>query len=72
MTHTPPILRLSGAALDQFLDLLPEDRVTRAGDRITVHADVGDATWFVRDGTWLTAAPAFDTARRFGASGTVH
>ena len=67
MTHTPPMLTLSKAALDLFLSLLPEDRVTRAPGRITVHAETGDVLWFARDTYWLTAAPGFDTARRFGA-----
>ncbi len=72
MTHTPPIVTLSPASLDLFLSLLPRDRVTRMPDRITVHADTGDVFWFARNGRWLSAAPGFDTARRFGASGKVH
>ncbi len=72
MTHTPPILTLSEGALSLFLGLLPKDRVSRGSDRITVHADVGDAVWILRNGRWMTCAPGDDTARRFGASGTRH
>ncbi len=72
MTHTPPVLSLSDAALDLFLSLLPSERVSRSDERIIVHADTGDAVWFPRDGRWITAAPAFDTARRFGAPGSKH
>ncbi len=72
MTYAPPILTLSQASLDLFLSLLPQDRVTRSQNRITVHAEVGDAVWFERDNRWTTAAPGFDTARRFGATGTSH
>ena len=71
MTHTPPILTLSPNSLTLFLSYLPPERISRTRDRITVHADAGDAVWVARDGRWLTAAPAFDTARRFGASGRV-
>ena len=72
MTHTPPILSLSTAALDLFLSLLPNDRVTRVAGKVTVHADAGDAIWFARGDCWVTAAPGFDTARRFGATGSVN
>jgi len=69
MTHTPPVLSLSAAALEVFLALLPPARVSRAPDIITVHADIGDAIWTWCDGRWITGAPGFDTARRFGAKG---
>jgi hypothetical protein len=72
MTHTPPILSLSTAAFDLFLSLLPKDRVSRAAGTVTVHADVGDAIWVARGDRWITAAPGFDTARRFGSTGHVH
>lgn len=72
MTHTPPILTLSTASLDHFLSLLPQNRITRTPGRITVHADAGDAVWFARGTGWVTAAPGFDTARRFGATGPAH
>ncbi len=71
MTHTPPILTLSAASLDLFLSLLPQSRITREADRITVHADTGDAIWHARGGRWLTTAPGDDTARRFGPQGHV-
>lgn len=69
MTYTPPILSLATTSLEYFLSLLPQDRVSRAHDRITVHADAGDAVWHGRDGRWVTSAPGDDTARRFGANG---
>ncbi|MEO1536118.1 MAG: hypothetical protein AAFR73_00175 [Pseudomonadota bacterium] len=72
MTHTPPVLSMSGAALDYFLSLLPAHRVTRDAGQITVHADMGDAIWFARGGRWITSAPGDDTARRFGAQGRRH
>lgn len=71
MTHTPSILSLSDAAFDLFLSLLPCDRISRSDSKVTIHADVGDAVWFARGGRWITAAPGFDTARRFGATGPV-
>lgn len=71
MTHAPSILTLSHAAFNLFLGLLPQDRITRAADRITVHADSGDAVWYLRGNRWLTTAPGDDTARRFGAQGPV-
>ncbi len=64
-------MSLSSSAFHLFLDLLPEDRITRRPDRVTVHADTGDAIWFARGSRWITGAPGFDTARRFGAQGPV-
>ncbi len=72
MTHTPPMLSLSRASLDLFLSLLPPDRITRTPDRVTVHAEVGDAVWFASGNRWITAAPGFDRARRFGGTGKAH
>lgn len=72
MTHAPSILSLAPVSLEYFLSLLPAARITRTPDQITVHADVGDAHWFLRGNRWITAAPGFDNARRQGASGTLH
>jgi hypothetical protein len=72
MTYIPPLLSLASASLEQFLSLLPPDRVSREPGRIIVHADAGDAIWHQRGDRWLTAAPGFDTARRFGATGQFH
>ncbi|MEM7752353.1 MAG: hypothetical protein AAF230_03005 [Pseudomonadota bacterium] len=69
MTYTPPTLTLSNAAFNLFLDLLSEEQITRRTDRITIHADAGDAIWHARGGSWLTTAPGDDTDRRFGARG---
>lgn len=71
MTHTPPVLTMNAASLEHFLALLPPAIVTRSEDCITVHANAGDAVWHCRNGCWMTAAPGFDTARRFGATGPV-
>lgn len=65
-------MSLSPAALNLFLSLLPEHRVTRGKTRIIVHANAGDAVWFARDGRWITAAPEFEAAVRSGPRGTVH
>ncbi|MEM6385417.1 MAG: hypothetical protein AAF718_04180 [Pseudomonadota bacterium] len=69
MKHTPPLLSLSTASLDVFLALLPCDRITRTDNRITIHADAGDAVWHRRRDRWVTTAPGDDTARRFGPQG---
>ena len=45
------MISLSPAALNLFLSLLPEHRVTRGKTRIIVHADTGDAVWYARDGS---------------------
>lgn len=66
MTHTPPVLSLSTAAFDAFLDLLPNDRISRSVRKVIIHAEIGDAVWFARGDRWITAAPGNDTARRFG------
>lgn len=71
MTHTPPILVLSHAALELFLGLLPPERISHSADRIVVHPKMGEVIWFARGDHWFTAAPGFDTARRFGAKGPV-
>ena len=55
MAYTPDILSLSNASLEAFLALLPQDRVTRQKDCITVHAECGDALWFQRHGRWITS-----------------
>lgn len=72
MTHTPPILSLSTAGFDLFLSLLPGDRISRSESKVIIHAEIGDAVWFAQGDRWITAAPGFDTARRFGAIGPIH
>ena len=72
MTHTPPILSLDGDAFLAFLRLLPPERISRMPDRVTVHADAGNAIWFARGRRWITTAPGDDTARRFGAQNVCH
>lgn len=71
MTYTPPVLSLCPKSLHVFLRLLPPDRISRMPGQVTVHADMGDAVWLERGGRWVTAAPGFDTARRFSSTGRV-
>ena len=67
------MMTLSKPALRYFLSLLPPERVTQEPDRVTVHADAGDAIWFARGNLWVTAAPDFEAATRSGVLGqTLH
>lgn len=72
MTRATGMLTLSTVSLEYFLGLLPKDRITREKERIIVHAEVGDAIWFLRGDRWITAAPGFEAAGRSGPKGTRH
>ena len=67
------MMTLTKRALNQFLSVLPPERVTRERSRVIVHADVGDAVWHARGDLWFTAAPDFEAAQRSGSLGrTLH
>ena len=55
---------LTTEALLIFLNLLPPEIIEAAGDRITIHAEAGDAVWIAQGDKWCTKAPQVEASLR--------
>jgi hypothetical protein len=55
---------LTTEALLIFLNLLPPEIIEAGGDRITIHAEAGDAIWIAQGDKWCTNAPQIEASLR--------